>query len=85
MSFTEIIKAALELGVVPTLALFLVFAVYLQNRQLIKDRREMETRLLTSLNQVLTDYRVMLMRTYDKGEGHVQEALPTKEVGEIKQ
>lgn len=68
MTFPEIIKAALELGVIPTLALFLVFAMYLQNRQLIKDRKKMEEQLLANLSQVLSDYRELLTRLYDKGK-----------------
>jgi len=60
MTFTELVKAALELGVVPTLALFLVAAMFIQNRQLLKDRREMEVRLLGTLSQVLGDYQRLL-------------------------
>ena len=60
MTFTELVKAALELGVVPALALFLVAAMFLQNRQLLKDRREMEVRLLGTLSQVLEDYQKLL-------------------------
>lgn len=68
MSFPELVKAALELGVIPTLALFLVFVMFLQNRQLTRDRREMENRLLASLTQVLSDYRELIARLYDKHE-----------------
>jgi hypothetical protein len=39
MGFSELVKAALELGVVPALALFLVVAMFLQNKQLMNDRR----------------------------------------------
>ena len=60
MAFPELVKAALELGVVPALALFLVAAMFIQNRQLLKDRREMETRLLETLSQVLGDYQRLL-------------------------
>ncbi len=66
MAFSELVKAALELGVIPSLALFLVAAMYLQNRQLIRDRREMENRLLNSLTQVLSDYREIVASIYDK-------------------
>lgn len=66
MTFPEVIKAALELGVIPTLALFLVFAMYLQNRQLIKDRKKMEEQLLANLSQVLSDYRELITRLYEK-------------------
>jgi len=34
MDFVAVAKAALELGVIPTLALFLVVALYFQNRHL---------------------------------------------------
>ena len=60
MTFSELVKAALELGVVPALALFLVVAMFLQNRQLLNDRREMETRLLGTVSQVLSDYQKLL-------------------------
>lgn len=75
MTFYELVKAALELGVIPTLALFLVMAMYLQNRQLTRDRREMEVRLLESLGQVLSDYRELISRLYDKDSQH---RLPPK-------
>jgi hypothetical protein len=64
MTFPEIVKAALELGVIPTIALFLVLAMYVQNRQLMKDRREMETQLLANLAQILSDYRELIVRLY---------------------
>jgi hypothetical protein len=70
MTFYELAKAALELGVIPALALFLVMAMYLQNRQLTRDRREMEVRLLESLGQVLSDYRELISRLYDKDNQH---------------
>jgi hypothetical protein len=60
MAFSELVKAALELGVVPALALFLVVAMFLQNKQLLNDRREMETRLLGTVSQVLSDYQKLL-------------------------
>jgi hypothetical protein len=60
MTFPELVKAALELGVVPALALFLVVAMFLQNKQLLNDRREMETRLLGTVSQVLSDYQKLL-------------------------
>jgi hypothetical protein len=60
MTFPELVKAALELGVVPALALFLVVAMFLQNRQLMNDRREMELKLLGTVSQVLGDYQKLL-------------------------
>ena len=68
MTFAELVKAALELGVVPTLALFLVLALFVQNRQLMKDRRAMEADLLQKLTQVLSDYRELLTHLYDQGK-----------------
>lgn len=55
MAFPELVKAALELGIVPALALFLVFGMFLQNRQLSQERHEMEKQLLSTLAQVLAD------------------------------
>ena len=63
MDFPTLVKAALELGVVPALALFLVVGMYLQNKQLHKERREVETKLLQTLSQVLTDYQKLIGRT----------------------
>ncbi len=62
MTFPELVKAALELGVIPALALFLVAAMFLQNKQLLRDRREMEARLLQTLTQVLADYQKLLAK-----------------------
>ena len=66
MMFTQLIKAAIELGVIPALALFLVLALYNQNRQLIRDRRESEARLLSTITQILADYKELLARLYDQ-------------------
>ena len=60
MEFTQLVKAALELGVIPALALFLVGAMFIQNRQLIRDRRATEEQLLKVLSQVLADYQKLL-------------------------
>ena len=57
MGFPELVKAALELGVVPALALFLVVAMFLQNKQLMNDRRDMEKQLLETLQKVVSDYQ----------------------------
>jgi hypothetical protein len=57
MEFTALVKAALELGVIPALALFLVVAMHLQNRQLIKDRQETEKRLLDTLLDILAEQK----------------------------
>jgi len=57
MGLPELVKAALELGVVPALALFLVVAMFLQNKQLMADRRAMEQQLLETLQKVVSDYQ----------------------------
>jgi hypothetical protein len=57
MEFGALVKAALELGVIPALALFLVVAMYLQNRQLIKDRHETEKQLLNTLLDVVANQK----------------------------
>ncbi len=62
MDLGVLIKAALELGIVPALALFLVAAMYLQNRQLLKDRQAMETKLLNTLTQVILDNQKAMAR-----------------------
>jgi len=63
MGFPELVKAALELGVVPALALFLVVAMFLQNKQLMNDRREMEKQLLETLQRVVSDYQKVVEAT----------------------
>ncbi|MFZ5496522.1 MAG: hypothetical protein ACOZE5_14455 [Verrucomicrobiota bacterium] len=60
MGFYDLVKAALELGVIPALALFLVVAMFLQNRQLMNDRRAMEKQLLESLQKVVSDYQKVI-------------------------
>lgn len=55
MDLGQLAKAAVELGVIPALALFLVVAMFLQNRQLIKDRREIEMHLLKTLLYIVQD------------------------------
>jgi anti-sigma B factor antagonist len=57
MSLTDLVTAALQLGVIPTLALFLVLAMYFQNRQLLKDRHDTEARLLSTITQLFSDYQ----------------------------
>lgn len=69
MTFTAIVKAALELGVVPTIALLLVFAMYRQNKLLAAERREMETRLVGIIGQVLADYQKLLGKQYPPRRG----------------
>ena len=60
MAFPELVKAALDLGVIPALSLLLVFVLVQQNRQLLKDRREMESRLLNQMLEIMTHYQTLL-------------------------
>jgi hypothetical protein len=69
MGFSELVKAALELGVVPALALFLVAAIHFQNRQLLKDRRESETHLLNILAEITHDNQQAMARLYERVAG----------------
>ena len=64
----QLIEAAIQLGVIPTLALLLVFGFYRQNQQLLRDRRDMEKRLLEIVSQIQSDYRDLLLRTYREGK-----------------
>ncbi len=61
---SELVKAALELGVIPALALFLIAAMHSQNKQLIKDRREMEQRLLEIVSNIQSDYKELVVKYY---------------------
>lgn len=59
MDFTTMIKAALELGVIPTLALFLVFAMHVQNRRLtnmLAQREKDNIEMLKMLIQEVADF-----------------------------
>ena len=69
MEFTQLVKAALELGVIPALALFLVVSMHLQNKQLLRDRREAEAQLLKTLAQVMNDYQQIVARTLQPSKG----------------
>lgn len=60
MGLQELVKAAMELGVIPALSLFLVLVVVQQNRQLLKDRREMESRLLEQMFDIMKNYQSLL-------------------------
>jgi hypothetical protein len=57
MEFSALVKAALELGVIPALALFLVVAMFLQNRQLIRDRQKTEEKLLSTLLELVAQQK----------------------------
>lgn len=66
MVFAEVVKAALELGIIPALALFLVVAMHLQNRQLMTDRRDMEISLLRTLREVIAANQDTIDRLYNR-------------------
>ena len=62
MDFATVVEAALKLGVIPALLLFLVVSLHLQNRQLIRDRKEIETQLLHTMGQIVKEYQTLLRR-----------------------
>jgi hypothetical protein len=66
MEFTAVVKAALELGIIPTLALFLVVSVLRQNKKLLEDRRETELQLLKTLGDMARDNQQAMSRLYDR-------------------
>lgn len=74
MTFTEFVKAALELGVLPAIALFLIFGLFLQNRRLLEDQRQ----LLRKFTEVVL--RAQVLQGKDTSQVEVSEveleALP---------
>ncbi|HKI04721.1 MAG TPA: hypothetical protein VKK31_22260 [Thermoanaerobaculia bacterium] len=64
MSFETVAKAALELGVVPAIAIALVVYLFLQNRQLLQQKVRTEEHLMASQKQILSDYRALLEQAY---------------------
>ena len=64
MTFPAVVEATIQLGVVPTVALLLVYAMYRQNKQLAAERREMEAKLLATISQVLADYQRLLGKQF---------------------
>ncbi|HWM93292.1 MAG TPA: hypothetical protein VN493_21195 [Thermoanaerobaculia bacterium] len=77
MNFLEIAKSAIELGVVPTLALALVLALMRQNQDLLKDKKDtekrlveertrMEERLLTVIFDIVADNKKTAERLYSE-------------------
>ena len=55
MNFSDLVKAALELGVIPAIAIFLIFGLFLQNRRLMADQR----RLLEKFAEVVLRAQVL--------------------------
>ena len=64
MDLTSVAEAAIKLGVIPALLLFLVVSLHLQNRQLLRDRREMEHQLLQTLGTIVKEYQELLRTFY---------------------
>jgi len=57
MDLSTLVEAAIKLGVIPAVALFLIVSLHLQNRQLIRDRKESETALLQTMSRIISDYQ----------------------------
>jgi hypothetical protein len=64
MSFETVAKTALELGVVPAIAISLIVYLFLQNRQLLQQRARTEEQLMATQKQILSDYRALLEQAY---------------------
>jgi hypothetical protein len=66
MDLGTLVKAAVELGVIPALALFLVFAMYVQNRKLIsmlEKQEQSNMEVLKILIQEIADFgRIQLKK-----------------------
>lgn len=68
MDLFGLIGKALELGLIPALALFLVISLHYQNRQLVEDRRKTESLLLKMLIDMATENRNTITALYEKIE-----------------
>jgi len=55
MELGTLFKAAIELGVIPALALFLVFAMYVQNRRLISMLEKQEQNTMETLKILIQE------------------------------
>lgn len=66
MELPALLKAAVELGVIPALALFLVASMHHQNKRLLEDRRETERQLLKSLSDMARDNQQTVARLYEQ-------------------
>jgi hypothetical protein len=64
LTLAAFLEAALKLGVIPALALFLVVSMHLQNRQLLRDRKEMEVQMLQTLSTIVKEYQDLLRTFY---------------------
>jgi len=69
MDFTTIIKAAIELGVVPALALFLVVAMWWQNRRLTTMLEKQENNNMEMLKVLVGEFTAFAKETA-KGNSH---------------
>ncbi|MFH0777217.1 MAG: hypothetical protein V2A71_01170 [Candidatus Eisenbacteria bacterium] len=73
MDLGTLAKAAVELGVIPALALFLVFAMHLQNRKLTSmlEKQEQNTmEILKILVQEVAEFRRIQLRKGSTDEAH---------------
>ncbi len=73
MSFADFVKAALELGVIPAIAIFLIFGLFLQNRRLLADQR----RLLEKFAEVVL--RAQVLQGQDTSQLQLPEANKASE------
>lgn len=64
----RLVEKALELGIVPALALFLVISLHMQNRQLIEDKRKTEAQLLQLLFDTALESKNTIIALYEKLE-----------------
>lgn len=72
MDLATVVEAALKLGVIPALLLFLVVSLHLQNRQLLRDRKEIEIQLLKTMGRIVADYQLLLRATGAAGQQKTQ-------------
>jgi len=61
-NFFALAKGAVDLGVIPALALFLVLNLHRQNQRLTETLRDMESQFLKQYTSILSDYRELLLR-----------------------
>jgi hypothetical protein len=66
MEFSALVKGALELGVIPTLALFLVFAMYLQVRKLTSMLEKQEQSNMDVLKTLIKEYSEFIKTQFPK-------------------
>ena len=77
MTFSQFVKAALELGVIPAIAIFLIFGLFLQNRRLLAQHQ----RLLEIFAEVVLRAQVLQGQDtsqlpFPGSQGHPPPSLP---------